>query len=146
PVDGLAVEMFLNGDVRHGRGCRGAVPMFLTRREPDHVTRANFLDWTIPTLCPTAASRHNQGLSERMAVPGGPSAGLERDTGATHPSLIGCIEQGVNAYRAGKVLGRSFAGRLRATSFDVHLLNSSSLLLLVVCLIALMLSHSWIFP
>src|SRR6266566_9842624 len=24
PVGGLAVELFLNGDVRHGRGCRGA--------------------------------------------------------------------------------------------------------------------------
>src|SRR6266581_5356170 len=42
PVGGLAVEAFLNGDVRHGRGCRGAMPMFLTRREPDHVTPDEF--------------------------------------------------------------------------------------------------------
>src|SRR5207302_10627174 len=32
PVDGLAVELFHNGDVRHGRGRRGAVPMFLSFR------------------------------------------------------------------------------------------------------------------
>ncbi len=37
PVGGLAVELFLDGDVCHSRGCRSAVPMLLTRREPDHV-------------------------------------------------------------------------------------------------------------
>src|SRR5438128_10302875 len=67
PVGGLAVETFLNGDVRHGRGCRGTVPVFLTRLEPDHVTRPNFLDRTTPALYPAAASRHDQGL----AKPGG---------------------------------------------------------------------------
>ena len=29
PVNGLAVELFLNGDVRHGCGRRGAVPVLL---------------------------------------------------------------------------------------------------------------------
>src|SRR2546430_17462027 len=76
PVDGLAVELFLNGDVRHGRGCRGAVPMFLTRREPDHVPWPNFLDWTTPALYPAAARRHEQGLAQRVAVPCCPSAWL----------------------------------------------------------------------
>src|SRR5207302_4538492 len=35
PVDDLAVERFLNGDVRHCYRCRrrGAMPMFLVRRE-----------------------------------------------------------------------------------------------------------------
>src|SRR6266566_3705926 len=112
PVGGLAVETFLNGDVRHGRGCRGAVPMFLPRREPDHVTRPHFLDRPPPALDPAAACRHDQGLAQRVAVPCGASAGLERDTGPDHPCWIGCLEQGVNAYRAGKILGRSFAGRL----------------------------------
>src|SRR6266851_587117 len=112
PVGGLAVETFLNGDVRHGRGCRGTVPMFLTRREPDHVPRPNFLNRTPPALYPAAASRHDQGLAQRVAVPCCPSAGLERDTGADRACRSGCLEQGVNAYRAGKVLGRSFAGRL----------------------------------
>src|SRR4051812_29536237 len=44
PVDGLTVELFLHGEVRHDRGRRGAVPMLLTRREPDHVTGPNFPD------------------------------------------------------------------------------------------------------
>src|SRR5712691_6865159 len=47
-----------------------------------------------------------------VAVPCCPSARLERDTGADHTCRIGCLEQRVNAYTAGKVLGRSFAGRL----------------------------------
>ena len=32
PVDGLAVELFLNGDMGHGRGWRGAMPVLLTGR------------------------------------------------------------------------------------------------------------------
>src|SRR5919109_3845312 len=59
PVDGLAVETFLNGDVRHGRGWCGAMPMFLTRREPDNVPRTNVLDRTPPALDPAAARRHD---------------------------------------------------------------------------------------
>src|SRR5205085_7219000 len=43
PVHDLAIEVLLNGDVRDGGGCRGAVPMFLTRRDPDHVTGPNLL-------------------------------------------------------------------------------------------------------
>src|SRR3989440_12548659 len=105
PVGGLAVETFLNGDMRHGRGWRGTVPMFLTWLEPDHVPWPNDLDRTTPALYPAAAIRHDQGLAQRVAVPGCPSAGLERDTGADRACRIRCLEQGVNAYRAGKVLG-----------------------------------------
>jgi hypothetical protein len=34
PVGGFTVPFFHNGDLRHCRGCRCAVPMFLPRREP----------------------------------------------------------------------------------------------------------------
>ena len=51
PVDSLSVELFLNGDVCYGSGCRGAVPMLLTWREPDHITRTNFLGRASPPLC-----------------------------------------------------------------------------------------------
>src|SRR5579872_3716559 len=102
--------------------------MFFTRRKPDHVTRSNVLDWAPPMLYPAVASGHDQGLAQRVGVPCGPSAGFERDTGTDRMCRIGCLEQGVNAYCAGKILGRSFAGWLRAISFDVHFLNSSPLL------------------
>src|SRR2546427_2583470 len=79
PVNGPTVKTFLNGDVRHGRGWRGPVPMFLPRREPDHITRMNVLDRATPALDPPEALRHDQGLAQRVAVPGGASARLEGD-------------------------------------------------------------------
>src|SRR5207247_6664455 len=112
PVNRFAVELFLNGDVRHGRGARGAVPMLLTRRQPDHITRPNLLDRAAPALCQAAASRYDQGLAQRVGVPRCPSAGLERDTGAERACRSDGLEQGVNAHRAGKILGRSFARAL----------------------------------
>jgi hypothetical protein len=50
PVHGLAIEPFLNGDVRHGGGGCGAVPVLLTRRKPDDVARPNLLDRASPAL------------------------------------------------------------------------------------------------
>src|SRR5512137_1392815 len=38
PVRGLAVEIFLNGDVGHGCGRRSAVPVLLARQDRDHIT------------------------------------------------------------------------------------------------------------
>src|SRR6266487_2781058 len=69
PVDGLAVEPLLNGNVRHGGGCRGAVPVLLARREPDHVARPDFLDRAAPALRQAAAGGHDQGLAQRVGVP-----------------------------------------------------------------------------
>jgi hypothetical protein len=86
--------------------------MFLTRRYPDNITRPNFLDWAPPALHETAAGRHDQYLTERVGVPCGPGAGLERDTCAERACRIICLEQGVNAHRAGKILSRSFSGGL----------------------------------
>src|SRR6266567_2172924 len=109
PVNRLAVEPLLNGDVCHGGGGCGPMPMFLLRWEPNHVPRTNVLDGATPALDPARACRHNQRLAQRVGVPGGPSARLEGDTGAAHACRIRCLEEGVNADRAGKILGWSFA-------------------------------------
>src|SRR5207237_4555403 len=85
----------------------------------------NFLDRASPALCHAAAGCHDQGLAQRMSVPCCPSAGLERDAGADRACRSIGLEQGINMDSAGKILGRSFAGRLRAISFDVHFLNAS---------------------
>src|SRR2546425_7909875 len=95
PVDGLAFEPFLNGDVRHGGRCGGAMPMLLTGREPDHVTGSNVIDRAAPTLGEAAARRHDEGLAQRVGVPCGPSAWLERDTGADHACRIGWFVEGI---------------------------------------------------
>src|SRR5579859_630194 len=41
PIDGLAIELFLNSDMGHRGGWCGTMPMFLTRREPDHIPWPN---------------------------------------------------------------------------------------------------------
>lgn len=112
PGDDFAVELFLNGDMGHGSGRRGAMPMLLTRWDSDYVTRTNLLDRAAPALYQAAASRHDQSLAQRMGVPCRPGAWLERDTGSERACRIDCLEQGVNAYSTGEILGRSFTGRL----------------------------------
>src|SRR5438132_4291906 len=48
PVDDLAVERFLNGDMGHGGGRHSAVPMLFTRRARDQITRSNHPDRAAP--------------------------------------------------------------------------------------------------
>jgi hypothetical protein len=112
PLDDFAVELFLNGDMGHGRGWRGAMPMLLLRRAPDHITRSYFHFWTTFALYPATPRRDNQGLTERMGMPRRPGAGLERDTRATRARRIGCFEQGIDTHIAGEILGMSFGGGL----------------------------------
>ena len=99
PIDDLTVELFLDGDMRHGRGRRGTVPMLLARRKPDHVTGMDFLDRAALPLDPTAAGRDDQGLPQRMGVPCRPSSGLERDAGTGRTCRSVCLEQRVDADR-----------------------------------------------
>src|SRR5947209_3928307 len=102
--------MFLNGEVRYGAGGRCAVPVFLARRGPDHVTRSYLFDLAAPALDPTAARRHDQRLAQRVAVPCRPSARLERDTGSDRACGVGGVEQRVNPYSAREIFLRSFVG------------------------------------
>src|SRR5438445_433153 len=112
PVDGLAVELLLNGDVRHRRRWRRPVPVLFARRKPDHVTGPDFLDWPAPALRPAAAGRHDQGLAQRMRVPRGPGTRLEGDAGARDTPRIACFEQRIDPNRAGEPICRCFAGWL----------------------------------
>src|SRR5437588_12612641 len=81
PVNRLAVETLLNGDVCHGGGGCCPMPMFLPWWDPGHVPRTNVFNRASPALCQTTASHHNQSLAQRVCVPGGSSTWLERDTG-----------------------------------------------------------------
>ena len=62
PVDRLAVELFVNGDVRHGRRWCSAVPMFLSRWDPDHIAGPDFLERGFPALRSTTSGRYDQRL------------------------------------------------------------------------------------
>src|SRR4051812_8937105 len=78
PVDRLAVERFLDGDVRHCRCRRCTVPVFFSGLEPDHVARANLLDSPALALDAPEASRDHERLAERMGMPRCAGTGLER--------------------------------------------------------------------
>src|SRR5260221_14621579 len=92
PVDDLAVELFLNCNMRHGRGRRGTMPMLLARREPDHKAGMHLLNGTALALDPAATGLDNHGLAERQGIPRWCSTLLERDpcAGPAGPSV--CLE------------------------------------------------------
>src|SRR5262249_26327143 len=112
PVHDRAIKRFLQSNVGHGRGGCSAMPVFLPRRGPDHVSWMNRLDRTIPALRTAAPCRHDQGLAQRVGMPGGARTRLEGHAGGAHMCRIGCLNQRVNADRTSKILGRSFASRL----------------------------------
>jgi hypothetical protein len=68
PIHDLAVEPVLNGDVRHRRRRRCAVPMLFARRKPDDIARPDFLDRTAPALRPPDARSDDRRLPERMGM------------------------------------------------------------------------------
>src|SRR3974377_670020 len=78
PVNHFAVEIFRDGEVRHGRGWRRAMPMFFARRKPNHIARTNFFNRSAFALCASAAGYHDECLTERMRVPCGSCAGFKR--------------------------------------------------------------------
>src|SRR6266849_3642749 len=74
-----AVERLLHGNMRHGAGRAGAMPVFLARRNPHRVAGPDFADRAAPGLH-AAESRHDmEGLAERMGMPRGAGARLEAD-------------------------------------------------------------------
>src|SRR5213076_1724103 len=95
PIDSFAVELFLDGDVRHGGGWRCAMPMLLTRGKPNHIIRMNLLDRTVLALYPTATGCDDQGLTERMDMPCGAGARFECDAGTTNTCWIRRLEERV---------------------------------------------------
>src|SRR2546428_12729192 len=69
PVDDLALECFLDGEVRHGAGRRRAVPMLFSRRTQDHISGIDLFHRTSPALHEAATGPHDARLTERMCMP-----------------------------------------------------------------------------
>src|SRR5207244_8836145 len=88
PGHDLAVERLLDGDVGHRAGRRRAVPMLVLGRAPDDVAGADLDDRLAVALGPADARGDDQGLAERVAVPGGSRAGLEGDDRARYARRI----------------------------------------------------------
>ena len=109
PVDGFAVEALLDGDVGHGGGGGGSVPVLFVGWEPDDVAGTNFFDGTVFALNPSTAGGDDEGLAEGMGVPGGAGSGLEGDVGSDDEGGVGGLEERVDADGAGEPVGGAFA-------------------------------------
>lgn len=68
------------------------MPMFLAGRKPDYVTGSYFFNRTALALHPAETRRYNQGLTERMGVPGGAGTRFEGDTSTTNACWFGRLE------------------------------------------------------
>ena len=87
PGDGRTVLPLRNGDMRHRAIGRRAVPVLLTRLEPDDVAGSNLLDQATFPLRAAETGGDKQRLAERVRMPGGARARLEGDSGRVSPPL-----------------------------------------------------------
>ncbi|GHO47174.1 hypothetical protein KSX_53370 [Ktedonospora formicarum] len=94
------------------RGWRSAVPMFFPWFKPNHVSKANLLDWFPSALDSTETVYDYERLAEGVTVPCGPSTRLECDSCTTYTGRIRCLKWGIDADRSSKILGWSFARRM----------------------------------
>src|SRR5436853_2465945 len=108
PVNDLAVQRLLNGDVSHGCCRRSAMPVLQSWREPHHVPRTDLLNRAALALSPTATTCDNECLPKRMRVPRGARARLERDTRTGGACWSICLQQWIDADGAGEPISRAF--------------------------------------
>src|SRR5438093_2944212 len=120
PLDRLAIELFLNGDVRHRRVRRRAVPVFLAGFNPHDIARPDFFDGAARELHASETRRDDQRLAEGMRVPGGAGRRLECHDRPGDSRGRAPLERRIDSHRPGEPLGWSFAGRLRTAFCDVH--------------------------
>jgi hypothetical protein len=85
--------------------------MLLAGGEPDDVAGSDLLDGSTLALHPAEAGDDDQRLPERVCVPGGPGAGLERHLSALHSLCVKGIEERVHPDRACKPRFRTLAGQ-----------------------------------
>src|SRR5258708_39879245 len=100
------------------------MPVLPAGRKPDDIAGPDLLDGSAFPLNPAAPSRYNQRLPERMSMPSSACTRLKSHAGTAHACRIRCLKQWIDSYGAIKPRRRSLRGRLRASSFDFHLLNS----------------------
>jgi hypothetical protein len=102
PVHYLSIELLLNGDMRHGCGQRGPVPVLFAGWKPNHIPGADLLDRAAFALGPTAPSSDDQRLTERVRMPRSPRARLEGNACTLNKCRIWRLEKRIDPYRAGE--------------------------------------------
>src|SRR4030095_6340911 len=120
PVDRLAIERLGDGDMRHTRRRRCAMPVFLTRQNPDDIAGPDVLLGAALYLHPAQAGGDDQGLAQRMSVPSRAGAGLESHDRAADAGRSSALKGHVDPDSACEILRRTFRRWLRAAAHDVH--------------------------
>src|SRR6478752_5003550 len=80
-----SVQRFLHREMDHPCGWRGAVPVLFPGRNPHDIAGPDLVDRSTLTLKAADAFSHVQGLPERMGMPCGARARLERHPAADDP-------------------------------------------------------------
>src|SRR5439155_11906944 len=120
PAHDLAVEFFLDGEVRQRAVWRGPVPRFLSGRAGDYIPGMNLFDGTSPALHEATTRRHDERLTQRMGVPGRAGSRPERDVRTMRTTRSRCLEQRLDTHLAADPFRRPFALGSRSTSLDFH--------------------------
>src|SRR6267378_5150904 len=90
--------------------------MFLTRRNPHHVSRPDFLGFVPPTLYPPLASSHDQRLTEWVGMPRGARTGLKRHVRGRNMWRVVSLEKRIDAHGPGEELLGALARHLAAVA------------------------------
>jgi hypothetical protein len=107
--------------VRHCSRRRCAVPVLFTRREPDYVTWPDLLDRPTVALCPAAARRDDERLTEWVRMPCRPRTRLKCDAGSRNERRVRRLEQRIDSYCTREPLRRPLRGSLCSNPLDLHL-------------------------
>src|SRR6266436_8255982 len=116
----VAVLRFLHRNVNHAGGRSAAMPMLFAGRNKDHIAALDLAYRLALGLDPPHAGDHVKRLAERMRVPRGSRARLERHAVGGQPCRRLRRDDRVLPDRAGKILLRREACRARASEMDIH--------------------------
>lgn len=120
PVGGFAMQLLRDRDVSHPGGCCGAVPVFLSWREPDHISGSDFLDGSAGALSPTATCRHDQDLAKGMGVLGRARSRFKCDADGHDACRFSCFNQGIDPHPAREIIVLPFDRGSGSCSLDLH--------------------------
>src|SRR5690606_31758379 len=108
PINGLAVELFADGDVRHRVLRRRSVPVFLAGWNPNDVARTDLVNCISPALHTACSPCHDQSLPQRMRMPSGSCARLKSHARPGYPRWRSAREGSVDSSGASEVVGGGF--------------------------------------
>jgi hypothetical protein len=106
--------------VGHGGVGSRAVPVPAARFAPDDVAGTDLGLGLAFALVPADARGDDQGLAQRVGVPGASRAGLKADQRAGRASRIAPGELPLDGDVAGEIVVRALLRRLRAAADDLH--------------------------